>query len=391
MSVHTPKYRHHKPSGQAVVTLGGKDSYLGKYGSPESRAEYDRLLAEWLANGRAIAPQAARTSGTDLTVAELILAYVRFADGYYVKEGEPTVEPGNIRLALRPLRKLYGHTPAGSFGPLGLKAVRQAMIEAGNCRTEINRRVARVVRLFKWAVENELVPPGVHHGLKAVSWLRKGRCEARESEPVRPVPEAFVDAVEPHVSPQVCAMVQLQRLTGMRPGEVCRMRASDLDTSGEVWTYTPSRHKGEHHDRERKVYLGPKAQAVVKPWLKTELAAWLFSPREAMEARWARQREARKTPVQPSQKGRKKARPRKTPGARYTVDSYRAAIQAACRKADVPRWHPHQLRHNAGTLLRKEFGLDTARIVLGHSSPAVTLIYAEADERKAIDVMGQVG
>ncbi len=50
--VRIPTYRHHRPSRQAVVTLGGKDFYLGPYNSPESRAQYDRLIAEWLVNGR---------------------------------------------------------------------------------------------------------------------------------------------------------------------------------------------------------------------------------------------------------------------------------------------------------------------------------------------------
>ena len=56
MPVPTPSYRLHKPSGQAVVTLSGKDHYLGRFGSPESRDAYDRLLAEWLANSRRPAP-----------------------------------------------------------------------------------------------------------------------------------------------------------------------------------------------------------------------------------------------------------------------------------------------------------------------------------------------
>jgi hypothetical protein len=41
-----PDYRLHKRSGQAVVTLDGLTYYLGPHGSPESRAEYDRLIAE---------------------------------------------------------------------------------------------------------------------------------------------------------------------------------------------------------------------------------------------------------------------------------------------------------------------------------------------------------
>jgi hypothetical protein len=41
-----PSYRLHKPSGRAVVTLSGKEHYLGKYGSTESHEAYRRLLAE---------------------------------------------------------------------------------------------------------------------------------------------------------------------------------------------------------------------------------------------------------------------------------------------------------------------------------------------------------
>src|SRR5208337_1772650 len=121
---------------------------------------------------------------------------LRHADVYYVKNGKPTVEPGNMRLAIRPLRKLYGDTLAREFGPVALKAVRRAMVEAGNCRSEINRRIGRIVRIFKWAVSEELVPPSVHQALQTVPGLRRGQTDVRESEPVKPVPDAFVDAIQ---------------------------------------------------------------------------------------------------------------------------------------------------------------------------------------------------
>src|SRR5262245_4560023 len=105
----TPAYRLNKTTGRAVVTLNGVDHYLGRYGSAESRAEYDRIIAEWLARGRHL-------SGSDLTIQEVIVAYLRFADGYYRKpDGRPTKEPLDIRQALRPLRKLYGSTVAAEF------------------------------------------------------------------------------------------------------------------------------------------------------------------------------------------------------------------------------------------------------------------------------------
>ena len=55
------------------------------------------------------------------------------------------------------------------------------------------------------------------------------------------------------------------------------------------------------------------------------------------------------------------------------------------------RWHPHQLRHNAATELRREFGLEAARIILGHHSVAITEVYAEKDEQQALEAMAKVG
>jgi integrase len=370
---------------QAVVTLGGQDTYLGRYGSTASKVEYDRLIAEWLANGRQ------HTPACDATISELMVGYIRQVDAYYVKDGRPTSEAGLVKLSLRVLRTIYGHTPARDFGPLALKTVRQGYIDAKLCRTEVNRRTAHVVRFFKWCAANELVPASVHHGLQAVDGLRRGRCDVRESKPIKPVPDAYVDAIEPYVSRQVWAMIQLQRLTGARPGEICGMRTMDLDMTGRVWEYLPERHKTEHHGRERWIYLGPKAQEVVRPWLRTDLQAYVFSPREAEAERLAEMRRKRKTPVQPSQVDRRKPGLGRNLGDRYDVRAYLHAIYRGCHKAGVPTWGPNRLRHSAATYLRREFGLDVARVILGHSSPAVTQVYAEVDREKAIRVMSEVG
>jgi integrase len=155
------------------------------------------------------------------------------------------------------------------------------MIRAGNCRSEINRRVGRIVRMFKWAVSEELVPPSVYEALRTVSGLRKGRSGAREKPPVKPVSEEMVMAVKPFVSRQIWAMIELQRLTGMRPGEVVIMRTCDLERSGDVWAYGPERHKTGHHDKRREVLLRPRACAIIQPCLMDDGDAYLFSPAEA--------------------------------------------------------------------------------------------------------------
>lgn len=265
------------------------------------------------------------------------------------------------------------------------------MVEAGTCRSEVNRRVGRLVRAFKWATSEEMVPPGVLQALQAVQGLRRGRSEVRESEPVRPVDEASVAAIRPHVARQVWAMVELQRLTGMRPGEVVTMRTADLDTTGKTWIYNPRNHKTEHHGKRRQVHLGPRVRAALEPWLRQEADRPLFSPSEATSERLAGMRRDRKSPVQPSQRCRAKSGPRKGPGSSYSVDSYRRAIASGCRLAGIAGWHPHQLRHTAATAIRKELGLDVARAVLGHSSPVVTEIYAERDDRAAAGAMERLG
>ena len=82
-----PKYRLHRASGQAVVTLYGKDIYLGPWRSKASKLEYDRLIREWVAAGR---PTRQVAGTNDITVVELAAAYLDFAKGYFRKNGKPT-------------------------------------------------------------------------------------------------------------------------------------------------------------------------------------------------------------------------------------------------------------------------------------------------------------
>jgi hypothetical protein len=97
-----------------------------------------------------------------------MLAYVRFAKEYYRdSEGRPTREIETMRFAFRPLKELYGATPATRFGPLALKTVRQRLIDFGLARSAVNQRIRYVKRMFKWACGEELLPPSVHHGLRA--------------------------------------------------------------------------------------------------------------------------------------------------------------------------------------------------------------------------------
>jgi hypothetical protein len=150
-----PAYCLHRRSGQAVVRLCGRDHYLGPYNSTESRENYDRLLAEWLANGRQpTTPVTVQSAG--LLINEVLLKFIDHADLYYCRDGQRSTEVVNLKLALRPLKALYGDSFANAFGPLALKAVRQHMIDVQDlCRNEVNKRLGRIKRVFKWAVSEQ--------------------------------------------------------------------------------------------------------------------------------------------------------------------------------------------------------------------------------------------
>ena len=262
-----PSYLRHKTTGQARVRIDGRDHYLGPYGSPESRERYDDLIAEWFAKGD--------VSNYKMMVDHLAILFVEHAESYYRKNGQPTAEVCSIRHALRSLVAMFGSTRVRDFGPRKLKAVRQFLIDARNCRTNINRMVGRIKRMFRWGVENEYVPAAAHTALTAVAGLRAGRTEARESEPVTPVEEGTVSDTLPHLTTTVAQMVRLQMLTGARPAEVCAIRPGDitLQTDG-VWCYRPASHKTQHRGRERRIYIGPEGQAVLRPFLDRDPEAF---------------------------------------------------------------------------------------------------------------------
>lgn len=424
-----PKYRRHKASGQAVVVIGGQTHYLGTHNSAASKAEYDRLTGAWIASGKPTGGLPKPAQADQVTVSEVILRYIEYAEGYYGNDASGVIQLGHLRAASRILKQLYGNTAAREFGPLALQVVRDGFIAAGWNRTYCNQQTLRVRRIFRWAVEQEIVPPTDKvRALDALKGLKKGKSEAPEPVPVRPVSDLHLEAAADKASPPVAAMMRLQRLTGMRPGEVCMMRTADIDRKEKPWRYIPQSHKTQGHGVERVIYLGPKAIELVKPFLTLKPDQYLFRPSEAVKWTRAKRKAARTTPKTYGNSAgtNKKRKPAKQPGDLYSVHSYRQAIESACDSAfplpgalapiDLPkhrkgtkreslakwkarlsaseleavekwrkdhRFHPHQIRHTAATELRRKHGLEAAQVLLGHRQLSATQIYAERDVEAA--------
>lgn len=341
-----------------------------------------------------------------------------------------------FKAALRPLHRLYGSSLICDFGPLALKAVRSEMVRLGWSRGHVNKQINRIRMMVRWAVSEELIDVSVYERLRSVAGLKRGRCEVRESEPVRPVSIEMIEAIEPFVSAQVWALVQLQRYTGARAGELVIMRAIDLDTSDDrCWVYRPSQHKTAHHGHIREIAINRRAQEVIAEFLTNRLLeAYLFSPAEAEHARLRARHRTRRTPLSCGNRpGTNRVEtPEVAPRDHYDVAAYRRAIARGCDQAFPPpdqlarrkvkthkhlrwetprewrdrlgihwnellawrndhRWHPHQIRHTFATEVRSKLGIEAARTALGHRSMAVTEIYAEATLSRAKEIVTRIG
>jgi len=363
----------------------------GPFNSAESKTAFAQLQLEL-----ATLPSAAMSNPRGITLNELFVGYLEHAERHYRgPDGKLTGEFALIKNVCRHARDLYGLTAATDFGPLALRAVREKFIGLGWCRKTVNQQIERLRRMFKWAASVELIHFETFQRLTTVAGLQKGRTTARETMPVGPVEDSVVDALLPYLNRHVRGLVELQRLTGCRPGEVCRIRRSEIDMAGAVWLYRPSHHKNAHRGKTRTIALGPKAQKLLKEYFTPNLEDYLFSPRQAVEELRADRAANRKTPRYPSHikrnAAKRKAMPRRAPADRYTPRSYSYAVLRACDRAKLSRWHPNQLRHTHGTKVRKTFTLEHAGAALGHTKMSTTEIYAERDMGLALEVAAKIG
>jgi len=352
-----PKISRHA-SGQARIYIGGKHIYLGLYGS----AEADKRYAEIVGNK----PTERQIKKPGTTLAVLAAKYLAHAEAYYRDEdGRPTSQIEYVRRSLRILAEQAGKVDGKDFRPSHLKQIRQVMIGHGWSRSNINQHIKVIRQAFKWMVSEELVPVTVYQSLMTISHLKVGRTEAPETEPVRPVAMTDVESTLPQLGKHLQAAVRLQLLTAARPGEILKLKYSDIVRTNGIWKADLSRHKTRWRGKRRLLFIGPKAQQIIESLPKT---GYLIQPGQAVKT-----------------KGRTKV------SDHYNVRAYAHAIRRACQRAKVKGWSPHQLRHTAATAITEEYGIELARIILGHSSLSATMVYAEDSIRKAEQIIEKIG
>ena len=217
---------------------------------------------------------------------ELCDAFVRYAATYY-KDGS---ESSTCACAVRMFRELFGSRPVGELVHTDMLAVRDALVRSGLARVTVNRYIGIITnRMMPWALDEGLVRAQVKAELSQVRPLKRNRSEARETAPVRPVGSEAIKAAQECMMPNTADMVEVHRLTGMRPAELCGMRWQDIDTSATPWVYRPSEHKNEWRGQPRVILIGPRARSVLERHRATEY------PRAATPRRYTPRACARKS------------------------------------------------------------------------------------------------
>lgn len=388
-----PKLRLHKHSGRARVQLGNREFYLGPFGSAEAEQEYNRLVGNWLAAGRPTNwnpdDPVARQPSSVITVSQVVVRYAEYLhERWPAPEGKKrSPQVTNRTTILRRFRTQCGPILTDDFGPLALQEFRKHLISLDHSRKYINMQIDLIKRMFKWAVTNEIFSAEKLLALTAVEGLREREGGARDSTPISPVTAEIVDKTLPFLSETVADMVRIQRLTGMRPGELCQMTPADIARTEDVWAYRPKTHKTQARGKQRLIAIGPKAQEVLTKYLLRSADDFCFCPDEVVK----KLMNERKTKATIHKKYESKANPIRSPGKCYTTSSYRRAIHRACDLAGLEKWSPHRLRHATATDVRARFGLEGAQVVLGHSNAKTSEIYAEQNYESAFKIMKQIG
>jgi integrase len=354
-----PALKRHATRGSAYATwwANGRQQYryFGAWGSPESIRDYQTFAAEWIAGYTTTTTP----DGVGLLVSELAKKFMVWAESHYVKNGTPTSHVHRFRSALRVLGRLYGDRLANSFTPDDLRSFVAALVASGLSRKTVNEYQWRSVFVFGWAVTRfgGAVHPDTVARLERVEKQEPGRSAAKDRAPKRAANLDDVEAAIPFLHPVPSkravfeAMVRLQLVSGMRPGEVCAMTPGHIERVGQLWRYEPHNHKNAHRGQRRVVWIGPRGQDILGP-----LLAGL----------------ANSSPVF--------GYVRESGGERrgITVNHYRSRVASACRAAGVTPWHPHQLRHNRATELQRRYESDEAvRLGIGDTPEVARQVYVD--------------
>ncbi|MEM0982704.1 MAG: tyrosine-type recombinase/integrase [Planctomycetota bacterium] len=287
------------------------------------------------------------------TLTWLIALYRQDGRSRWVKAtGRQTRTASNVRSRGKRIVRLLPAWPVDDLTPRVLADLQRRVADEST-PLEANAVVSLVRTIIRWGEHptRELVPPGTTAALQAVTNLKAKRRR------VRPVPWTDVLQTMRHMPADIAALVMFCAETGCRPGEARTLRYNSVVEDRGHLVYLPEEHKTEHYGVERRILILPAAEDILE--------------------RQARSKPGRVFGFSPDPAGLEC----------YSESSVSQAVRRACDAAGVKRWTPNQIRHTRLSEIRREFGLDAARAVGGHTSTSTTEIYAEIDSDKAVEAL----
>lgn len=300
------------------------------------------------------------------TVEEIAAAYCEWIKTYYRRaDGTPTSEQASIPLSLRAVRDLYGETPVTALTHADMVRTRETIISWGTCsRSTVNFYMARVRRMWEWALDQGLIPAKVKAELCQLQPLKPNRTTLREPVPVLAAPDDDIEAACAIAPENFADMVRVHRLTGMRPEELCAMTFEHIDRSRVPWVYRPPFFKTQWRGMVRAVLIGPKAREIISKYDDGDFGGYPFSPARIIAQGIAlanghhHQTMTKITANIPTKRGIE----------HWITGTYTNAVRAYCRKAKVKEWTANRLRHSFATEIRRKYGIVMAGVLLGHSN-----------------------
>lgn len=328
-----PKLSRHS-SGQYRVRIKKKTVYLG-HDKTLAQRKYRQILAQHLGSVSSLPP-------VTVKVGELLKEYIE----YQIERCAPRWRKTRRHLlhqATRHALEMYAALPVGAFGPVAYQEVRRHMACEGRCRSYVNALCSKLKGAFKWGVSREVVRQEEYDRLLSVPDLAPDDLGLPEGREVQQVDVKVVERTLPYLPEHHADIVRLLLWTGARPCEIVRMTPAEINRADPVvWLYEPIHHKTRRKKKKRAVPFGKEAQELLLRYWPKDPQGYFF--------------------------------PGNDEGHLSSAAIYQA-VSDACVAADIPHWHPYQLRHSAVTRISLQHGRDVAQAVAGHAKAAMTAHY----------------
>lgn len=227
------------------------DVYFGEYGTEESLAAYQKWCAE----------NVGHDEFTDtVLMSEALEKYLLEIQGAFK---ESYCEPR--RLAMQLLTP-WSQIAVKDFKKSYMTEIRDNLSKQRRALSTQNRKIKYIRQFFRFCSEKDYCTGAKVVDIESVRLIIKGENKIKPRKQRKAVNLEHVKATTEHLSPTLRTMVMLQMFTGMRSGNLVDLEMRLIDTSDDIWIYTPEHHKADDKFELRISIIKP-AQKIIQDYI----------------------------------------------------------------------------------------------------------------------------